>query len=102
VHPREVSSIGYDTGYELGLVFSGRPVAFENSPDSHQLAADLLGFFVIRLTVWIRSSSRWIRKPDWRERFGRVIRCKLLEHLHDPALAMRTMRVVLHREGLLS
>jgi hypothetical protein len=40
--PAGASSIGYDIGYELKLVFSGRPVAFDNSPDGHQSAADLL------------------------------------------------------------
>jgi SAM-dependent methyltransferase len=106
--PREVLSIGYGTGYELKLVFQEmpgwRPLAFDNSPDSHQYASDLLGFFGypadgLRQEFFPLDPANWI--GAYRERFGKVILCELLEHLDDPTLALRAMRAVLHREGFL-
>jgi SAM-dependent methyltransferase len=106
--PRKALSIGYGTGYELKLVFQEmpgwRPLAFDNSPDSHQYASDLLGFFGcpadgLRQEFFPLDPAS--RIGAYRERFGKVILCELLEHLDDPALALRAMRAVLHREGLL-
>jgi SAM-dependent methyltransferase len=106
--PREALSIGYGTGYELKLVFQEmpgwRPLAFDNSPDSHQYASDLLGFFGypaddLRQEFFPLDPASGIG-AYW-ERFGKVILCEVLEHLDDPALALRAMRTVLHREGLL-
>lgn len=107
--PREVLSIGYGTGYELKLVFQemqgSRPLAFDNSPDSHQYASDLLGFFGypadgLRQECFPLDPASLVGTPH-RERFVKVILCELLEHLDDPALALRAMRAVLRRDGLL-
>jgi SAM-dependent methyltransferase len=106
---RDVLSIGYGTGYELKLVFQemqgSRVLAFDKSPDSHQYASDLLGFFGypadgLRQEFFPLDPASLIGAP-YQERFVKVILCEILEHLDDPALALRAMRTVLHREGLL-
>jgi SAM-dependent methyltransferase len=106
--PRELLSVGYGTGYELKLAFDEAPgwriVAFDNSPDSYEYASELLLFFghpIDCLHQDVFSFECRDGVAAHRERFGKVILCELLEHLDDPKTALRAMRNVLHRDGLL-
>jgi SAM-dependent methyltransferase len=106
--PREVLSIGYGTGYELKLAFDEMPgweiLAFDNSRDSYKYASDMLRFFgypIDCLRQELFSLEPCGITAVYRERFGKVILCELLEHLDDPEAALRAMRSVLHRDGLL-
>ena len=106
--PRELLSVGYGTGYELKLAFDEAPgwriVAFDNSPDSYEYASELLRFFghpIDCLHQDVFSFECRDGVAAHRERFGKVILCELLEHLDDPKTALRAMRNVLHRDGLL-
>lgn len=106
--PRELLSVGYGTGYELKLAFDEAPgwriVAFDNSPDSYEYASELLRFFghpIDCLRQDVFSFECREGRAAHRERFGKVILCELLEHLDDPKTALRAMRNVLHRDGLL-
>ena len=105
---KELLSIGYGTGYELKLAFNEAPgwriVAFDNSPDSYEYASELLRFFghpIDCLNQDVFSFECREGVVALRERFGKVILCELLEHLDDPESALRTMRNILHRDGLL-
>ena len=82
-----------------------RLLAFDNSPASHQYASDLLDFFGypadgLRQEFFPLDPASLVGTPH-RERFVKVILCELLEHLNDPALALRAMRAVIRRDGLL-
>lgn len=106
--PREALSIGYGTGYELKLAFDEMPgwkfLAYDNSRDSYQYASGLLEYFGYPAEC-LRSEVFPLEDPDqlrpYRERFGKVILCELLEHLDDPESALRAVRSILHRDGLL-
>jgi len=106
--PREVLSIGYGTGYELKLAFDEmlgwEILAFDNSRDSYKYASELLRFFGYP-TDCLRQELFSLEPCGitavYRERFGKVILCELLEHLDDPEAALWAMRSVLHRDGLL-
>src|SRR5205823_6996909 len=106
--PKELLSVGYGTGYELKLAFEKAPgwriVALDNSPDSYEYASELLRFFghpidCLHQDVFSFESRDGVAAH--RERFGKVILCELLEHLDDPKAALRSVRSVLHRDGLL-
>ena len=106
--PRELLSVGYGTGYELKLAFDEAPgwriVAFDNSPDSHEYASELLRFFGYPIDCLHQDVFSFECREGviaHRERFGKVILCELLEHLDDPEAALWAMRSVLHRDGLL-
>jgi SAM-dependent methyltransferase len=106
--PMELLSVGYGTGYELKLALEEAPgwriVAFDNSPDSYKYASQLLRFFghpidCLHQDVFSFECHDGVVARS--ERFGKVILCELLEHLDDPKAALRSVRSVLHREGLL-
>lgn len=105
----EVLSIGYGTGYELKLALQEMPesslLAYDSSFDSYEYASDLLAFFGyrgdgLRQELFPLDPAVLI-SSSYHKRFAKVILCELLEHLDEPAMALRAMRVVLHREGLL-
>jgi SAM-dependent methyltransferase len=105
---KELLSIGYGTGYELKLAFDEAPgwriVAFDNSPDSYEYASELLRFFGNPIDCLHQDVFSFDCRGGaiaYQKRFGKVILCELLEHLDDPESALRTMRNVLHRDGLL-
>jgi SAM-dependent methyltransferase len=106
--PKELLSVGYGTGYELKLAFDEAPewriMAFDNSPDSYKYAAELLSFFGYPIDCLHQDFFSFDCQDGvtaHRGRFGKVILCELLEHLDDPKAALRSVRKVLHRHGLL-
>jgi SAM-dependent methyltransferase len=106
--PKELLSVGYGTGYELKLAFDEAPgwriVAFDSSPESYEYASELLRFFGHPIDCLHKDVFSFECREGvvaHRERFGKVILCELLEHLDDPESALRTMRNILHRDGLL-
>lgn len=107
--PKEALSVGYGTGYELKLLLQEMPgfnlFAFDSSPDSYRYASDLLRFFGyshdgLRQESFPFDPASLYGSP-YKKRFGKIILCELLEHLDEPARALRAMQIVLHQEGLL-
>jgi SAM-dependent methyltransferase len=104
--PERLLSIGYGTGYELKLTRDILPdwivEAFDNSETSHAFAAQLLRFFNCRPVTLKRELFPLESTADiqqFRGAFGKVVVCELLEHLEDPAGALRTLRNILHENG---
>jgi SAM-dependent methyltransferase len=99
-------SIGYGTGYELKLARQILPDwridAFDTSEESFAYATDLLAFFKCG-PVALRRELFPLETADGLERyrgvFGKIVLCELLEHLEDPATALRNLRYVLHDNG---
>jgi SAM-dependent methyltransferase len=106
--PNELLSVGYGTGYELKLAFDEAPgwriEAFDNSADSYGYASELLGFFGYPIDCLHQDIFPLDRREELvaqPARFGKVVLCELLEHLDDPKAALRSVRSVLHPDGLL-
>lgn len=104
--PQRLLSIGYGTGYELKIVRDILPAweveAFDNSETSYAFASELLRFFTckpvtLRQELFPLNESADIE--DYRGAFGKVVACELLEHLEDPAGALRALRKILHDNG---
>ena len=104
--PARSLSVGYGTGYELKLAREILPEwnidAFDNSPQSFSYASDLLGFFKCR-PVQLRQENFPLETSQgaepYKNAFGKIVLCELLEHLENPALALRNLRQVLHKNG---
>src|SRR5262249_40411875 len=104
--PERLLSIGYGTGYELKITRDILPQwtveAFDNSETSYAFATDLLQFFqcspvTLKRELFPLDESANIEQ--FRGAFGKVMVCELLEHLEDPAGALRTLRNILHENG---
>jgi SAM-dependent methyltransferase len=104
--PANLLSIGYGTGYELKrareILHGWRIDAFDNSEESFAYATDLLAFFKCS-PVALRKELFPLETADGLEQyrgvFGKIVLCELLEHLEDPATALRNLRCVLHDKG---
>ncbi|MFI5360599.1 MAG: methyltransferase domain-containing protein [Elusimicrobiota bacterium] len=101
--PKKLLCVGYGTGYELKVARDILPDwsidAFDNSPQSFDHAADLLRYFKCG-PVNLRRENFPIESGDgYRDAFGKIVLCEVLEHLENPAAALRGLRSALHDQG---
>jgi len=105
--PARMLSVGFGTGYEIKLARETLPdwdiAAFDKSPQAHAYARDLLDYFGMAQDDLVHGEFPLERNAGLEPhegRYGRVVACELLEHLHDPAHALRNVRRALHPEGI--
>ena len=104
--PNELLSIGFGTGYELrwarehcrDWTFE----AFDASEPSLTYATSLLEHFGcatdgLRTDLYPLESEAGIEQYEGR--FGKIVMCEVLEHLEDPAHAIRNLARSLHPDG---
>ena len=104
--PRRLLAVGVGTGYEIKLAYDHlkewEVVAFDTSGESIQYAADLLSFFGYSAAC-LRCEEFPLERGDdlekYKDSFGKVILCEILEHLEDPETALARLRKVLHLQG---
>jgi SAM-dependent methyltransferase len=96
--PQRLLSVGFGTGYELKLARGQCPAweleAFDRSPDVARYAADLLAHFgcdasCLRLEEFPLEREEGI--GAYESRYGKVVLCEVLEHLEQPARAIRNL-----------
>lgn len=104
--PERLLSIGYGTGYELKITRDILPdwavEAFDNSETSYAFATELLRFFECRPVTLKRELFPLDESANiepYRGVFGKIVVCELLEHLEDPAGALKALRNTLHENG---
>lgn len=104
--PERLLSIGYGTGYELKLARDAMPDvaidAFDNCEQSYVYARELLSYYKcnpVNLKREYFPLERAEGLDRYRERYGKIVVCELLEHLEDPARALRQLRTALHQRG---
>jgi 2-polyprenyl-3-methyl-5-hydroxy-6-metoxy-1,4-benzoquinol methylase len=100
-----IVSIGTGTGYEIERIARGLPDDWriESYDIEESVQADaraLLDYFgVARPVTWGREFPLEAGRPDLNGRYDAIVMCELLEHLPDPAAALRTARVCLKPSG---
>jgi len=96
--PRRLLSVGFGTGYELKLAQDRCPswelVAFDRSAEAAGYASDLLRHFgcdtsCLRLDTFPLETDDGIE--SYEHRYGKVVLCEVLEHLEQPAHAIRNL-----------
>ena len=104
--PPRLLSVGYGTGYELKLARNHLPdwaiEAFDASPESFAYATDLLAFFAcdpvtLRQEYFPLETTAGL--DQYRDCFGKIVVCELLEHLEHPAEALVNLAAALHPQG---
>lgn len=104
--PKRLLAIGAGTGYEIKLAYNHlrdwEVVAFDRSRESVQYAAGLLSFFGYSAEC-LRCEEFPLERGDdlekYKDSFGKVILCEILEHLEDPEAAVARLHRVLHPQG---
>jgi len=98
-----LASVGCGTGYELKLVAELLPtwdvVGYDTEAEMHGRAEQLLRFFHISETVEFRNVFPLTDGSPIERPYDAVILCELLEHLPDPAQALRAVRRQLKDDG---
>ncbi|MHC4952285.1 MAG: class I SAM-dependent methyltransferase [Planctomycetota bacterium] len=104
--PSSILAVGYGTGYELRWVRELLPDweldAFETEPRAQENARRLLRHFGFS-TDGLRNAEFPLTNDtgldQYESRYGKAVLCELLEHLEDPAHALRNLCRVLHPQG---
>jgi SAM-dependent methyltransferase len=99
-----IVSIGSGTGYELKLIGELLPgwtvESYDSDPTMRIQAQRLLDFFRISKEVYFADLFPLdCPAPEMTGRYDAIILCEVLEHLHDPAQALRTLRACLGPKG---
>jgi SAM-dependent methyltransferase len=98
-----IASIGCGTGYELKLAAEVLPtwnvVGFDTEAEMHTRAEQLLRFFHISKPIEFRDRFPLTDGAPIERRYDAIIMCEVLEHLSDPAQALRTVRKHLKAGG---
>ncbi len=108
IGPKELLSVGFGTGYELKVVHEILPHwryhAYDNSSASLRYASELLQFFQCPV-LGLREESFPLEEQslpkEFEGRFSKIVLCELLEHLENPATALRNMGLALQRDGMI-
>jgi len=104
--PQRLLSVGYGSGYEISIAQERLPdwriEGYENSHEARTEAVRMLQFFE-RETTCLRFGEFPLEVDvdlsPWRDRYGKVIYCELLEHLEHPRQALINLGCVLHPNG---
>ena len=96
--PRRLLSVGFGTGYELKVAQDRCPTweieAFDRSPEAAGYASKLLRHFGCD-TACLRLDTFPLEADDgieaYEQRYGKVVLCEVLEHLEQPAHAIRNL-----------
>jgi len=99
-----IASIGCGTGYELKLAAemlpSWRIEGYDTDAEMRARAEQLLGFFLVSTKVDFRAAFPLeAATPEVAGQYDAIILCEVLEHLADPAQALRTLRECLKDSG---
>jgi SAM-dependent methyltransferase len=98
-----LASIGCGTGYELKLAADTLPtwsiVGFDTEVEMHTRAEQLLRFFDISKTIEFRDAFPLGTESPIERKYDAIILCEVLEHLTDPAQALRAVRKQLKAGG---
>jgi SAM-dependent methyltransferase len=100
-----LASVGCGTGYELKLAAELLPTwsiaGYDTEAEMHGKAEQLLRFFHISKAVEFRNVFPLTEGSPIERQYDAIILCELLEHLPDPAQALRTVRKQLKDNGKL-
>ena len=107
--PKELLSVGVGTGYEVKVAHDvlnhsqeWQINAFDNSSDFIAFTRDLLAFFGYPTTS-VHEATFPLEHAEglepYENRFSKIILCEVLEHLEQPAEAIRNLSRALHPNG---
>src|ERR1700722_1035068 len=104
-HCGPLASVGCGAGFELKLAAELLPTwsiaGYDTEVEMHGKAEQLLRFFHISKAVEFRNVFPLTEGSPIERQYDAVILCELLEHLPDPAQALRTVRKQLKDNGKL-
>jgi SAM-dependent methyltransferase len=99
-----IASIGAGPGYEIKLIADALPgwriESYETNKEAQQRAARLLDYFQVRAPIIFEDLFPFdVPAPALRDQYDAIVCCELLEHLDDPASALRAIRACLRPDG---
>jgi SAM-dependent methyltransferase len=99
-----IASIGAGPGYEIKLISDALPnwkiESYDTSQEAHRRAARYLEFFQVRIPVHFEDLFPLdVPAANLCNQYDAIVLCETLEHLADPAAALRTVRECLHDDG---
>ena len=104
--PPIVLSIGAGTGYEITLINTLQPdytiEAFEIEKEALEYANDLLDFYkcpseCLKYEPFPLETAAL--GEEYKEKYGKIIMCEVLEHLEKPEQALQNLKNALHKDG---
>lgn len=99
-----IASIGAGPGYEIKLISDALPgwniESYDTSEEAHRRAARCLKFFEVRVPIQFQDLFPLDAPSEkLRGQYDAIVLCEILEHLTDPAAALRSVRECLREDG---